>query len=220
MRALLMKELRMVVHPTSYIFVALGSLVLIPNWPYAIVLLYGILTALFNAQNAREMRDLAYSFSLPISRADMVRARLIMAFTIELTLIAIMTICICMRSTLGIDALAETQPIVGIAANVSFLGFSFATFGLFNVVFFPLYYKDPTKIGIPFLLACIPVTVFAVAFEAIPFIPLPLCEAIGSAGLGDIGVQLIVLGVGIMAFIALGMIASKLSARSFSRYDG
>lgn len=79
---------------------------------------------------------------------------------------------------------------------------------------------DPTKIGIPFLLACIPVTVFAVAFEAIPFIPLPLCEAIGSAGLGDIGVQLIVLGVGIMAFIALGMIASKLSARSFSRYDG
>lgn len=73
MHALLAKEFRLVVHPATYMLVVLGALVLIPSWPYAVIILYGILMAFFNAQNAREMRDLSYSFALPASRRDMVR---------------------------------------------------------------------------------------------------------------------------------------------------
>lgn len=56
MHALLAKEFRLVVHPATYMLVVLGALVLIPSWPYAVIILYGILVAFFNAQNAREMQ--------------------------------------------------------------------------------------------------------------------------------------------------------------------
>ena len=157
MHALLAKEFRLVVHPATYMLVVLGALVLIPSWPYAVIILYGILMAFFNAQNAREMRDLSYSFALPASRRDMVRVRVLVMIIIELAMTAIMALCICLRPVLGIDAVAATQPMVGLPANVALLGFTLATSGIFNLVFFALYFRNPTKIGVPFLLACVPV---------------------------------------------------------------
>lgn len=137
MRALLLKELQLVVHPSTYCLVFLGALVLIPSWPYAIIVLYGILIAFFNAMNAREMRDLSYSFALPIARRDMVRARLVVMMAIEVIMTAIMAICICLRPILSIDAVATEQGLVGMPANIALLGFVLITFGLFNAVFFP-----------------------------------------------------------------------------------
>lgn len=107
MHALLAKEFRLVVHPATYMLVVLGALVLIPSWPYAVIILYGILVAFFNAQNAREMRDLSYSFALPVSRRDMVRARVLVMIIIELAMTTIMALCICLRPVLGIDAVAQ-----------------------------------------------------------------------------------------------------------------
>ena len=175
--------------------------------------------AFFNAQNAREMRDLSYSFALPASRRDMVRVRVLVMIIIELAMTAIMTLCICLRPVLGIDAVAATQPMVGLPANVALLGFTLATFGIFNLVFFALYFRNPTKIGVPFLLACIPVTVFGVAFEAVPFIPVEACVLISTPGFGNLGVQLIVLFVGTVLFVALSALATRLASRAFATYD-
>lgn len=73
MKAALLKELRLVVHPSTYFIVVLGALVLIPSWMYGAIFIYGVLVAFFNGMNAREMHDLEYSFSLPLSRASMTR---------------------------------------------------------------------------------------------------------------------------------------------------
>lgn len=219
MRALLAKEFQLVVHPSTYVLVVLGALVLIPSWPYAVVLLYGMLVAFFNAQNAREMRDLAYSFALPVSRRDMVRARVAVMVMVELVMTAIMALCICVRPALGINAAAAMQPLVGMPANVALLGFALATFGIFNLVFFPLYFKNPTKVGVPFLLACIPVTVFGIAFEAVPFIPVEACTLISMSGFEGLGPQLVVLLIGAIAFVMLSVLAIRLASRAFSAYD-
>ena len=58
MKAALLKELRLVVHPSTYFIVVLGALVLIPSWMYGAVFIYGVLVAFFNGMNAREMHDL------------------------------------------------------------------------------------------------------------------------------------------------------------------
>lgn len=123
MRALLVKEFRLVVHPATYMLVVLGALVLIPSWPYAVIILYGILVAFFNAQNAREMRDLSYSFALPASRRGMVRARVLVMVIIELAMTAIMALCICLRPVLGINAVAAAQPMVGLPGQYRAPGF-------------------------------------------------------------------------------------------------
>ena len=175
--------------------------------------------AFFNAQNAREMRDLSYSFALPVSRRDMVRARVLVMIIIELAMTTIMALCICLRPVLGIDAVAATQPMVGLPANIALLGFTLATFGIFNLVFFALYFRNPAKIGMPFLLACIPVTVFGVTFEAAPFIPIEACALISTPGFGNLAAQLIVLFASIAFFVALSALATRLASRAFATYD-
>lgn len=92
MKAALMKELRLVVHPSTYFIVVLGALVLIPSWMYGAIFIYGVLVAFFNGMNAREMHDLEYSFSLPLSRASMTRARILTMIGIETIMLAIMVI--------------------------------------------------------------------------------------------------------------------------------
>lgn len=219
MHALIAKELQLVVHPSTYFLVALGALVLIPSWPYAIVLLYGIMTAFFNALNARELRDLSYTFALSVSRRDMVRARVIVMVLIELAMIALMAICICLRPALGINEVAAQQPLVGIPANIALIGFALATFGLFNLVFFTRYFRDPMKIGIPFLLACIAMLVFSMFFEALPFIPIEWCAAVSAPGFENLDAQLVVLVIGAVFFVGLNALAFRRAARAFESYD-
>ena len=213
MKELILKEIALVVHPSTYCLMVLGALVLIPQWPYMIVLLYGI----FNGMNAREMRDFAYSFSLPISRAGMVRARIFVMIGIETIMLVIMLICVCLRIPLGINGI--DQPLVGMPANLALIGFSLVTFALFNAVFFPLYYRDPSKVGIPFLIACVVAMVFGILFEAIPFLPFTLCGQIAGTGFAYLDVQLVVLGIGIVAFIFGNIIATKRSIATFKTFD-
>lgn len=217
MKDMLLKEIALVVHPSTYCLVVLGALVLIPQWPYVIVLLYGILIAFFNGMNAREMRDLAYSFSLPISRAGMVRARIYVMVGIELIMLVIMLICVCLREPLGINGV--DQPMVGMPANIALIGFSLATFAVFNAVFFPLYYRDPNKIGIPFLIACMVAMVFGILFEAVPFLPFTLCEQIAGVGFAYLDTQLMVFGIGVVVFILGNVIAIKQSIATFKTFD-
>lgn len=219
MSALLLKEFRLVVHPSTYVMVILGSLVLIPNWPYAVISLYGVLTAFFNAQNAREMHDLSYSFALPVSRADMVRARVLVMVLIEVALVGIMALGLVARSILGIDEIALSQPMVGLPANVALLGCSLAALGIFNAAFFPLYYRDPNKIGIPFLLACIPFFIFCVLFEAIPYIPGDIFAALSVLGFANAGVQISALCVGVVIFALLSTLAVHCARSAFADFD-
>lgn len=106
MKAALLKELRLVVHPSTYFIVVLGALVLIPSWMYGAIFIYGVLVAFFNGMNAREMHDLEYSFSLPLSRASMTRARILTMIGIETIMLAIMVAFIALRGPLGINAIA------------------------------------------------------------------------------------------------------------------
>ena len=149
MKALIMKEFRLVVHPATYMLALLGVLVLIPSWMYGAIFIYGILVAFFNGMNARETHDLAYSFALPASRRAMVRARVAVMALIEAFMLAVMVAFIALREPLGINGIAVEQGPVGCAANLYLVGLGFALFGLFNAVFYPLYYRNPLKVGTP-----------------------------------------------------------------------
>ncbi len=209
----------MTIHPATYFITILGALVLIPSWPYAIIVLYGILIAFFNALNAREMRDLSYTFSLPVSRRDMVRARVLMTVIIELIMTAIMTLCACLRLLLGINDVAAMQPMVGMPANVALIGLCLIIFGVFNLTFFARYFRNPMKVGISFFIACVPTAIVGCLFEAIPFIPQETCRLISAPGFGHIEAQLIALLIGVAAFIALSALGTKIASRAFTTYD-
>ena len=76
MKAALLKELRLVVHPSTYFIVVLGALVLIPSWMYGAIFIYGVLVAFFNGMNAREMTSSTRSPSRCLAPAWQERASL------------------------------------------------------------------------------------------------------------------------------------------------
>lgn len=219
MKALIGKEIRLVVHPATYPLMALGALVLIPSWMYGAIFIYGVLVAFFNGLNAREMRDPSYSFSLPISRRAMVRARIAVMVGIETVMLLVMALFTALRGPLGINGVALDQGPVGTGANLFLVGFGFALFGIFNAVFYPLYYRDPQKVGMPFLIACIPASIGLVAIEALPYLPIKGFGAFGMPGFHDLGAQLVVLACGAALFALASLLATRLAQKAFATYD-
>lgn len=219
MKALIAKEFRLVVHPATYALAALGALVLIPSWMYGAIFIYGILVAFFNGLNAREMHDLAYSFALPASRSAMVQARVAVMAAVEVTMLAIMVLFTALREPLGINGIAAEQGPVGCAANLYLIGLGFVLFGLFNAVFYPLYYRNPQKVGIPFLIACIPATLAIVVLEALPYLPWDVFAPLGVPGFHDLGAQLVVLAVGMALFALATFWTCRRASRAFATFD-
>jgi len=51
-------------------------------------------------------------------------------------------------------------------ANIAFFGLSFVLFGIFNLVFFRIYYKDVNKVGKAFLISSIVVFLYIMVVES------------------------------------------------------
>lgn len=219
MKALIMKEFRLVVHPATYMLALLGVLVLIPSWMYGAIFIYGILVAFFNGMNARETHDLAYSFALPASRRAMVRARVaVMASSRSSCWQSWWRSSPCANLWASTASPPEQGP-VGCAANLYLVGLGFALFGLFNAVFYPLYYRNPLKVGAPFALACIPAALAIALLEALPYLPWDFCAPLGVPGFHDLGAQLVILGIGAALFAVATLWGTHRASHAFATFD-
>ena len=58
MKALLYKQLRLVCHPMTPVFCLFGIMVIIPNYPYTVIVFYVTLGLFFSFLNMREQKDL------------------------------------------------------------------------------------------------------------------------------------------------------------------
>lgn len=105
------------------------------------------------------------------------------------------------------------------AANLYLVTLGFITFGMFNLVFYPLYYRDPLKVGLPFIIASIPAALCITATVVLPYLPFANAASFGIAGFNDPSAQLCVLAAGLVVFIVCNVAACKFSARSFTLFD-
>lgn len=239
MKQLLMKELRLALHPINYLFLLMSAMLLIPNYPHYVTFFYTTLGVFFLCLFGRENNDVTYTLHLPVGRKKLVQARLLTAVLVELTQ---MLVCIPFAlisramymsqaaELAGVDKLASLftggQMNVTImkmyflgAPNVAFFGLSFVMLGLFNLTFFPLYYCDPAKVGISFVVASVVEALFVV------LVTLAVVNSIGFFGLlrtvdpADLGGKVIMLIVGIAAFAGMTLAACQLSAKRFEQID-
>ena len=75
MAKLLKKEFRLFTHPTSWMFLAFGAMILIPGYPMYVPLFWVTLGLFYACLSARENNDLYYTLLLPVRKRDAVRAR-------------------------------------------------------------------------------------------------------------------------------------------------
>ena len=81
---LLKKEFTLCMHPTGYIMLLMSAFVLIPGYPYTVSCFYMGLAIYFICLTARENHDASYTLTLPVSREDAVRARILLCCCLEL----------------------------------------------------------------------------------------------------------------------------------------
>ena len=213
MKDLSRKELKLAMHPAALMFLALSALLIIPNYPYYVTYFYTSLGIFFICLSGRENHDIFYSMTLPIGRNDIVRSRILTAILLEAaqTLLAI-PFAILRCRVIGLPNL------VGIDANAAFFGSAFVMLGIFNLVFFTSYYKNPDKVGKCFAIASIAEGIYMIIAESLVHI-IPFARDVLDTPTGNKLPKLIVLLIGLAVFLILTAAAVKISEKRFSAVD-
>ena len=211
MKNLIYKELRLTVHPTMWIFLALTAMLLIPSYPYYVVFFYMCLAIYFTFLSAREERDVYFTAMLPVTKGDMVKARVIVMCLFELLalLVSLPFAVLSLRINHGNAA--------GIDINFAFYGLVFLLFGGFHLCFLPCYYKTGHKLGKPLFFGGIFIFGYIFVVEAMAqYIPSPLSAWLDAPANPS---QLPLLFGGAALYAGLTWLACRVSIKRFERVD-
>lgn len=218
MKALHDKEWKLAMSPVPFFFLVLSALLLIPSYPYYVTFFYNSLGIFLFFQSCRENRDVYYMMLLPLSKREMVRARVRTVLELQL-----MQAAACVPFMLLRAQYAQTLNAVGIEANTAFLGLSFVLMGVFNAIFLPMHYKNGYDLGKPFLLSSIIIFVLIFAFETAEHVLLALLPQseplLEGYALSEQLRQLPILLAGAAVWLLLSRLACVRSIRRFEAVD-
>ena len=215
MKNLLYKELRLAIHPTMCIFLAMPLLMLAPNYPpYYVVFMYTCLAIYFTFLIGREQNDIFYTAALPIKKTDVVKGRFATVILFELAFVLI--------SVPFAVISAKVNPnggnAAGIEPNLAFYGLVLIMLGGFNIIFIPEFYRTARKLFRPTLFSAIFIFAYIAAAEtAAQYYPSPVSEFLDRAGIFP--EHLPILAAGIIIYTVLTFLAYKISAKRFERVD-
>ncbi|QFT87649.1 hypothetical protein FIU87_03205 [Bacillus sp. THAF10] len=211
---LLLKELKLGVSPIFYLLPILtGALMLIPGWLYFIVLLYFCwitipnVCATYKAQN-----DLLFSFMLPVTRKDIVKAKIAVIVILELLHIV----------TAVIFGIIHTQlyPVFNyffFAPTIGFWGLSFIMLAIFNLFFISMYFKTAYKYGLPTIVAVTAAMLFATGAEWLGIQNAKVFDLFKGSGAENLAIQLPILFTGMLIFVVFTFIAYVIAIKQFKK---
>ena len=140
----------------------------VPGYPYGVSCFYMGLAIFFICLTARENHDATYTLMLPVSRADAVKGRILFCTLLEVIDLLVMGIFILIKYAIG-----TTPNPAGLDAGLALIGSGMIIFAIFNMIFFPVYYKDINKPGKAFGFAAVAVFLWiiieTVSTYAVPF---------------------------------------------------
>ncbi len=214
MKALLYKEFRLVTHPMTVLFLLLSAMLLIPNYPLYVTFFYCTLGIFFACLGGRENGDVFYSVLLPVQKRDLVRARILFSVVFE----SAQMILAVLFSLLRIRLLGA-QNAAGMDANLALFGFSMLLLGIFNLTFFPMYYKNPAKVGKSFAVASVLMFVCILILESFCFVLPIFKENLDTPDPQFLSEKCFVLLFGVIFYVGLTFAADKIAERRFAQLD-
>ncbi len=214
MSKLLNKELKLAAHPTTFIFLALSAMLLIPAYPYYVTFFYTCLGVFFICLTGRENHDIFYTMLLPVRKEDVVKARFSFIIIIEL-----LQLLVAVPFAILHRGYADPTNTVGMDANVALFGMTFILFGLFNLVFLTKYYANPDGVGKAFVISSTVVFLYIILAEALVYVVPLFRDKLDTPDPQFLTEKLIVLACGIVIYAALTALAFVKSRRSFLKLD-
>ena len=214
MKNLIRKELTLSIHPTAYLFLSLSAMLLIPSYPYLVAFFYTGLSVFFICLNGRENGDVPFMMLMPLAKRDIVRARFLLLFLLQTVQIALSVPFAVLRQNIMPEGNGA-----GMDANLALLGCAFILYGIFNIVFLTSYYRNISRVGIPFLVSSIVVFVWIGIVEASTFLVPFVREKLDTPDTMFRAEKLIVLLCGAGIYALLTYIAFRRSVISFEKQD-
>lgn len=213
---LVMKDVRLAVPPFFFLFPFLfGALMLIPGWIYFIVPLYFCWITIPNVFNQfKAQNDLMFTSVMPVSKRDMVRARVTVIVGFELLHIVIAAIFGSISMILYPDVNYIFFP-----PNMGFWGLNLVMLAIFNLIFIPMFYKTAYKFGWALLASVIAAMLFAGTAQWLGIQSPVVNEIFYGTEAQQVTLQTIILIAGIVIFAALSMIANRLAVKRFLRVE-
>nr|AHF25609.1 hypothetical protein [uncultured bacterium Contigcl_23] len=210
---LLMKEWKLCMHPTGYIMLLCSALILVPGYPYGVCCFYMALAIYFICLTARENHDASYTLMLPVSRGDAVKARILLSAALEAVDLLLMGMFILLKYAIG-----NIPNPAGLDAGLALLGEGMILFAIFNMIYFPLYYRDINKPGKAFLAGSAAVFAWSV-FEVIATYTVPFYRTLDTPDPQNMGDKALYTLAGLALFLAGTGKSIRLSTKRFEEKD-
>lgn len=213
---LVIKDLKLGINPLFFIMpVVLGALMLIPGWLYFIVLLYFCWITVPNIFGQfRAQNDLMFISMMPVTKTDMVKARVLVIVILELLHTVIAMIFGIINIRLYADMTYEFfGPYPG------FWGLCFVMLAIFNLLFIPMYYKTAYKFGGAMFAGVAGAMVFAGLAQWIGIQNSFVSDIFNGNGVHNAALQASILIAGIVIFIALTWVAYRIAVKRFLKVE-
>ena len=178
----------------------------------SVIFMFGCLAPYITFLNARETNDAWYTAILPVTKSESVLGKCLLIVSVQMFQLLFSIPFAFLRNALNI----ENNP-VGLDATLAWYGFGLIVYAVFDLVFFPAFYKNGYKAGKAFILASIPMVVLMIAVEAVAHIP--ELSWLDSYQPKYLLMQLPVLVVGIICYTAFLSLAYRISVKYFDKVD-
>ena len=214
---LIKKELALCMHPTAFIFLSFAVLVFVPNYPYEVIFFFSCLSVFFCCMMARENGDIAFSCSLPVKKEHIPLAKM-------LVMIGLQCISLLLVGVLGAikGAILPAEQYVnqaGISANIALVGNGAVLLGVFNLIFFPNYFKKPDKIGIPFVIGAIIVFLVISLFIVLRWTTPLFSNILNGVNSVHTIEKVLACLIGLLVYLFLTVTSCKISMKNFAKVD-
>ena len=214
---LIRKELALCMHPTAFIFLFFAVLVFVPNYPYEVIFFFSCLSVFFCCMMTRENGDIAFSCALPVKKEHIPLAKILVVFGLQGIILLLVGI---FGAVKGVVLPAEQYVNqAGISANLVLVGNGAILLGIFNLIFFPRYFKKPDKIGVPFVIGAIVVFLMIGVFIVLRWATPLYSTTLNGLNTVNTGAKAVALITGLVVYIILSAISCKLSMKYFQRVD-
>ena len=214
---LIKKELALCMHPTAFIFLSFAALVFVPNYPYEVIFFFSCLSVFFCCMMTRENGDIAFSCALPVKKEHIPLAKILVVIGLQCIILLLVGIIGAVKGAVLPAEQYVNQ--AGISANIVLVGNGAILLGIFNLIFFPRYFKQPDKIGVPFVISAIVIFLLIGVFIVLRWVT-PLYSHIlnGVNSVHTIAKVLVCL-IDLIVYLFLTLISCKVSMKNFAEVD-
>ena len=216
MRNLIYKEFELATPLLTFLFLGFSLMAFIPGYPIlcsAFFICFGIFQGY---QYSREAEDITYSVLLPVKKTDVVKAKFIVAFLLQMVAFALLTGVTLIRMTFTYDVGVYVQNAL-MSANLVFLGFVLLIFAIFNWVFIGGFFKTAYKYGKPFvsfIVLCFLVIIVAEALHHFPGM-----GWMNTLDYSNFWMQMTVLLCAGGVYVAVTILSCRVSQKRFEKID-